>query len=145
MSGTLQPQPIPSTPGVPAPVVATATSNQLSRLGQATRQGAGLAGGVQSGLTASTFLASTTLYAGANCSGGAVTLTLPGLWEYPALFLLVRQEVGGNNLTLAANPATNPVTGTTDTVNSAASVLVTKMVLVLPNTNGNWFAIPIED
>lgn len=134
MPATIIPQPIPSTAGVTPSQVAVATSNQQSRIGQATRAGAGQSGGARI-VSASGSISSTDTYVGADTSGAAVTLTLPKVSEYRSLIVYVEQYVAGHTLTLAARSG--------DTIDGAATLTVTKMVKVFPVSNSDFHAVVI--
>lgn len=133
MPSIARPKPIQSE-GVEAGDVATAVTTQLRVMGQATAQGAGLTGAVRT-VRARTYISSTDFIVRGDTTGGAFTLTLPKVQEYSRNFWLVIRSAGANTLTLAARGS--------DTINGAASIAVTSMVIVYATSNTAWTATTI--
>ena len=136
MAATILTQPIASSPGIPASTVGVATTNQLSRVSQATRMGAGQLGGSRV-VTGSTNFSSTDDYVGVDTTGGNVALTLTKISEYRSAIYKTERTAGANTLTIIPNPNTN------DLIDGASSLVVTKMVELRPTTNANWHAVVI--
>lgn len=133
MPGIARPKPIPAD-GVEAGDVATATTQQLKLMGQVTAQGAGLTGAVRT-LSATGFIASTDFIVRGDTTGAGFTITLPKVGEYSRNFWLVIRSAGANTLTLASRGS--------DTINGAASIAVTSMVIVYAVSNSAWIATTI--
>ena len=136
MPASVLTQPIASAPGIPAATVAVATTNQLSRVSQATRSGAGQLGGARV-VTSSTNFSSTDDYVGADTTAGNIALTLTKISEYRSAIYKTDRSAGANTLTIFPNPHTN------DLIDGASSLVVTKMVELRPTTNANWHAVVI--
>ena len=134
MSATIITQPIASSPGIPAGTVAVATTNQLSRVSQATRSGAGQLGGARI-ITADTNISSTDTYLGADCTANAVTLTLTKVSEYRSAIYYAEQYKAGHTFTIAARGA--------DTIDGAGTLVVTKLVKLFPIDNATWHVVVI--
>lgn len=133
MPAISRPKPIASD-GVEAGDVATATTQQLKLMGQATGVGAGLTGAVRT-VTARTYISSTDFIVRGDTTAAGFTLTLPTVGEYSRNFWLVIRSAGANTLTLAARG--------TDTINGGASITVTNMVIVYAVNNSSWIATTI--
>lgn len=133
MPAISRPKPIPAE-GVEAGDVATATTQQLRLMGQATAHGAGLTGAVRT-LTAAASIASTDFIVRGDTTAAGFTLTLPRVGEYSRNFWLVIRSAGANTLTLAARGS--------DTINGGATVAVTSMVVVYAVSNSAWIATTI--
>ncbi len=133
MPASITPSPIP-TQAVDAPDVATATNLQLRRMGQATKAGAGFAGSVRT-LTGATYISSNDFIVRGDTTSAGFTLTLPSISEYSRMIVLVIRSAGANTLTLASRGS--------DTINGAASIAVTNMVLVYATSNSTWVATTI--
>lgn len=131
-------QPIASSPGIPASAVATATTNQLSRVSQATRSGAGWLGGARVVATDGAF-ASTDTFVGADTTANPVTMTLTKVSEYRSAIYRARRQKGANIYTVQVNP------NTSDTIDGASAITVTKMVELFPIDNATWTAVVVEN
>ena len=131
-------QPIASSPGIPASTVAVATTNQLSRVSQATRSAAGQIGGARI-ITADANISSTDTFVGADTTGNTVTLTLTKLSEYKRQIYKVQRYAGANTFTIKPNP------NTSDTIDGAGSLVVTKMVELFAINNSTWHAVVTEN
>jgi hypothetical protein len=136
MPASVLTQPIASTPGVPASAVAVATTNQLSRVSQATRSGAGTVAGARI-ITGDDHAASTDTYIGADTTLNTVTLTLFKVSEYRSGWLLVEQYKAGNTFTVEVNP------NTSDTLDGSSSISVTKACWIVPISAGLFHVIAI--
>lgn len=131
-------QPIASAPGVPASTVAVATSNQLQRVSQASRSGAGQTGGARI-ITANGSVASTDTFVGADTTSNMVTLTLTKVSEYRSAIFRTQRYKGANTFTVLPNP------NTSDTIDGNASLVVTKMVELFPIDNATWHFVVVEN
>lgn len=134
MPGTIQPQPLPAQ-GVQPADIAIAATVQLTRVGQATRAGAGQSGGVRI-ITADTFMASTDTAVLADTTASTVALRLPKVSEYTRMFGYVQRYAGANAFTVTPRGS--------DTIDGAGSLTVTKMVMLFPITNSVWHAVVIQ-
>jgi hypothetical protein len=133
MPSISRPAPIPSQ-GVEAGDVATSVSRQLRVMGQATAAGAGLTGAVRT-VAAAASIASTDFIVLGDTTSAGFTLTLPKVGEYSRNFWLVLRSAGANTLTLASRSG--------ETINGAASIAVTSMVIVYATSNTAWTATTI--
>lgn len=122
--------PIPSQ-NVDAGQVAVASTLSQRRMNTAFSQAGGSAKQNRT-VAASTFLSSTDATVFADTTAGAVTLTLPRVKEYTKMEITVQRSAGINVLTVAAN------TLSSDTIDGAASVAVTKSTTFTPSTNTMW-------
>jgi hypothetical protein len=134
MPAPIQAQPVPATPGIDPSVVATATSVQLARLGQATRSGQGTTFGSRV-VTGTGYITSTDTWIGADTSGGACTQYLPLVSAYRANGYEVEQYVAGNTFTVACQGS--------DTIDGSATLSVTKRVAIHPILPGLYHAVVI--
>lgn len=133
MSAVFKSQPIPADDSVTPGAVATAASVQLKRVSQAGKSAAGIIKGRRL-IDASTFAASTDGYIGAKTGAGAISLRLPKCTEYPTMELEVERYSGGNTFTVTPRG--------TDTIDGAASLVVTTKVKLQPINNSDWHATP---
>lgn len=133
MPGTIVPQPIPSE-GVQTADVAVAATVQLTKVGQATKQGMGQTGGVRT-VSAATYIASTDTIVEGDTTSAGFTLTLPTVAEYSRMYVYVERLKGANTLTIAARG--------TDTIDGAATVTVTTLTMFFPVDNATWHAVTI--
>lgn len=126
-------KPIPSL-GVEVGDVAVAASQQLKLAATASASGAGMAGTTRT-VTSRTFIASTDYIVRGDTSSAGFTITLPKVSEYSRQTWRIVRSAGANTLTLAARGS--------DTINGAASIAVTNMVLVYATNNAAWIATQI--
>ena len=121
-------QPLP-TDNVQAPDVATASNVQFRRLSQSQKTGGGGIGARRI-LTSDTFISSTDSLVLVDTTAAGVTLRLPKATEYPTMQVQIQRLVGANTLTIVPRG--------TDTIDGAASLVVTATVTLTPQDNATW-------
>ena len=133
MPATIQPQPLPAT-GVQPADIAIAATVQLSRVGQATRAGAGTtsAGRI---VTADTFVASTDTLLLGDTTSNTVTLRMPRVSEYRRNEWEFERYAGANTFTVIPRP------GSSDTIDGGGSVVVTKRIKISAINNATWHVV----
>jgi len=133
MPGISRPSPI--APVDDASTVAIASTLANKRAASVINLGAGVSGGVRT-VTASTYISSTDTQIEADTTAAGFTLRLPRISEYSRNRWKVRLSAGANVLTIAPRGS--------DTINSSATIAVTKQVEIYAVTNSNWRAIVVE-
>lgn len=128
-------RPSPLAPVDDASTVAISATLANKRVASVINLGAGVTGGVRT-VTASTYISSTDSQIEADTTAVGFTLRLPRISEYSRNAWLVRRSAGLNVLTIAPRGS--------DTINSSATIAVTKQVRIYAVTNSNWRAIVVE-
>ena len=122
--------PLPSQ-NVDAAQVAVAATVSQRRMNTAINQASGIAKQNRS-VTASTFLSSTDGSVFVDTTAAPVTVTLPRVSEYTKMVITVQRKAGANTLTVARNA------NSSDTIDGATSVTVTKSTTFTPQTSTDW-------
>lgn len=127
-SANYRPPQIP-TSGVDVGGVAAASTVVSRRMNTSLRQAGGQSGSGRT-VTADTFISTTDTFVWADTTANTVSLTLPAVKEYTRMWVIVERTAGANALTILPRG--------TDTIDSGASLVVTKPVMLTPKDNATW-------
>ncbi len=133
MPGQSRPVPIAAVDDAGSVAVSATVANK--RTASVINYGAGTNGGIRT-VTGSTFVSSTDTQIEGDTTSAGLTLTMPYVHEYTRNQWRIRRSAGANTLTVAARGS--------DVINGAASIAVTKQVLIYATDNSSWTAIVVE-